>query len=115
MVISATAMVIIFTVIFSELYQDNLRDKKRILFEDYGYALQNEFFMAKQTRPGYTRTFEVPQNLVGFDFQILIINNVLLLNYTDNIFPVSIPNITGYIQKGTNVIINENDTLCLNC
>ena len=112
---SATAMIIIFAAIFSELYQDNLRDKKRILFEDYGYGLQNEFIMAKQTRPGYTRTFEIPQNLEGFDFQVFIIKNVLLLNYSDNIIHLSIPNITGYVQKGTNVITNQNNTLCLNC
>jgi len=115
MVMAATGMIIIFTVIFSELYQDNISDKKRILFEDYGYGLQNEFLMAKQTRPGYTRTFEIPQNLEGFDYQIRIINNVLILNYTVNTFQISIPNVTGNIIKGTNTIINENDTLCLNC
>ena len=108
-------MVIIFTVVFSELYQDNLRDKKRIIFEDYRYSLQNEFLIAKQTKPGYTRVFYIPQKLEGFDFEVSIINNILLLNYSDNVVYFSIPNITGYIQKGDNIITNQNNVLCLNC
>jgi hypothetical protein len=115
MIISATAMIIIFMVIFSELYQDNLRDKKAILAQDFGYSLQNEFMMAAQARSGYSRTFDIPQNLEGFPYDVSIISNVLVINYTDNIFSLPIPEANGIIKKGTNIIANKNNTICINC
>jgi hypothetical protein len=114
MVMFATLMVIIFMFLFSELYQDNLKDKKRILFEDYGYSIQNEFIMASEARPGYMRSFFIPNNLEGFDFSINIIDTSLLINYTSNTFVLPIPKITGNIKKGSNMIINYNNTIMLN-
>ena len=50
MIMAATAMVMTFMLVFSGLYQDNFNDKKRILMEDYGYALQNEFILAAKSK-----------------------------------------------------------------
>ncbi|MBN2368323.1 hypothetical protein JXC34_04850 [Candidatus Woesearchaeota archaeon] len=111
----ATAMIIVFMVIFSEIYGDNLDDKRRILAEDYGYSLQNEFIVAASTSNGYTRTFDVPETLEGFEYGVEISGASLILNYTYNILVLPIPNVEGNIVKGSNMISNINNTLCLNC
>ncbi len=115
MVISAMFMVIVFMVVFSELNKDNTRDKKSMLAEDFAYSVQNEFIIATQVLPGYRREFFLPYTLEGFDYTISIINNVLRINYTDNVFELPIPEINGVIQKGKNIIVNQNNTICLNC
>ena len=115
MIMTGTAMILIFTVIFSELYQDNLTDKKNIIMQDFGYSIQNEFLIASQTLPGYTRTFDVPEKLEGFTYEATIIGNVLLINYTINTFAFPIPPVSGELKKGANVLVNENNSLCLNC
>ncbi len=115
MVMSATVMVIVFMIVFSELYQDNLTEKKQIIMEDFGYSLQNEFVMASESKPGYSRTFNLPYNLEGFDYEIYILSSVLIINYTDGVFPFKIPDTNGTIIKGDNEIQNINHTICLNC
>ncbi len=83
--------------------------------EDFGYSVQNEFIMASESKPGYTRTFNLPYDLEGFDYEIYIINSVLIINYSDGVFPFQIPGANGALIKGTNIIKNINRTICLNC
>ncbi len=113
MIMAATMMIILFTVIFSEIYQDNLRDKKAIIFEDFGYSIQTEVIMAAEAKPGYMRNFTVPEKLEGFGYEITILNSTLLINYTDNIFEIPIPKTSGNLKKGLNTIINENNSIIL--
>ena len=115
MIISATAMIIVFMVVFSELYQDNLSDKKRIIAEDFGYSLQNEFIIAGETKSGYSREFEIPTTLEGYEYEVYIVNNVLVINYTENVFALPIPEVTGDLKDGINRISHINNTICVNC
>jgi len=112
MVASATFMILIFVVVYSVIYQDNISDKKQILAQDLGFSIQNEFIMAVQVRDGYRRTFLVPDTLEGIKYNISIIGNALMLA---NITPIPIPAVVGEIRKGKNTIVKENNTLCLNC
>ena len=114
-VMSATAVVIIFMTIYSDMYQDNLTDKRAIVMEDYGYSLQNEFLIADEAKQGYERTFEIPYNLEGFEYDALIINNVLVINFTENMYTFPIPDVQGVLQKGDNKITKKNNTICVNC
>lgn len=111
----ATLIMTVFFVAFSGLYKDNLRHKKEILARDYGFSLQNEFFMAAQAKPGYIRTFTVPEKLEGFTFEAKIINSVLIINYTESVFSLPIPVVQGNIKKGKNTITKTNQTICVNC
>ena len=115
MIMAGTFMIIIFMVIFSELYQDNIRDKKRILIEDYAYSLQNEFILASAARQGYVRNFFVINTLEGFNYEVSLSNKILFLNDSENIFLLSIPNVNGTIKKGWNIITNQNGYICINC
>ncbi len=115
MVMLGTIIMIVFMVVFSELYNDNYNDKKRILAEDFGYYLQTEFVLASEAKPGYSRTFDVPVTLEGFEYNAYIINNVLIINYTEGAYPFTIPEVEGILYTGPNTIRNINNSICLNC
>ncbi len=114
MVIAGMLIMIIFMTMFSEVYQDNLRNKKSKIFEDLGFSLQNELIMASQVHTGYKRLFNVPVQLEGFDYKISINNTMLLIDYTENVFALPIPAVTGTFVKGINVIINQDNKVLLN-
>ena len=115
MVMTGTAMVLVFMVMFSEMYQDNLTDKRRILAEDYGASVQTELIVAAETKPGYIRYFKIPAEIEGYDIELSIVNSVLLVNYTDAVIPFNIPDIVGQPIQGLNKIENVNGSICLNC
>ena len=115
MVSISAFMLIVFMSVYSLVYQDNISDKKRILAEDFGYALHNEFILASEAKPGYVRNFQVPYDLEGFNYEAHIQSNVLILNYTDGEIYFNIPETKGQIVKGENVIKNVNNSICLNC
>ena len=115
MMMAAVATVMIFMVLFSELYKDNSIEKKRIIAEDYASSLQNEFILAAQSHSGYYRVFSVPENLEGYPYEARISGNYIAMNYSDNIKYLPIPAALGQIQKGTNIIRNQNGSICVNC
>jgi len=114
MVIAAMLIVIIFMSIFSELHQNNLTNRKMKIFEDLGYGLQAEIILASQVHTGYTREFFLPDKLYGYSYEATVSKSMLLINYTENIFSIPIPNITGSFVKGTNTIINQDGNVFLN-
>ena len=114
-VMSATIMVFVFLVVFSEMHGDNLKEKKEILSRDFIYSIQNEFIVAASAKDGYTRSFEVPYNLEGFDYEIDIDESYVTINYSENILGLPIPDAKGYLVKGNNVITKKNNTICVNC
>jgi hypothetical protein len=115
MIMAATAMILVFMVVFSEVYQDNIRDKKQILAQDFGYSVQNEFIIAVEAKPGYKRMFQIPSTLEGFPFEISNTETTLIINYTDNTLMLPIPEVKGNIRKGPNIMTYDNNTICLNC
>ena len=115
MVMMGCLALIVFMVVFSELYQDNMSDRKNILANDFGYSLQKEFLLASRARSGYTRTFVIPDKLEGYTYNVLVLNSTLIVNYTKASFYFSLPNFNGSIRKGSNTIRNVNDSICVNC
>jgi hypothetical protein len=112
---AATAMILIFVVIFSTLYQDNFDDKKRIISNDFGKSIQNEYIIAAGASSGYSRRFTIPNKLEGFDYNISS-NDIQLSVSLDNApLYYQIPKTVGNIKKGINIIENRNSTICLNC
>jgi hypothetical protein len=114
MIISGMLIMIIFMALFSEIYQDNITNRKTRLFEDYAYGLQTEFILASQVAPGYRRAFVVPERLEGFAFEAYLSNSMVIVNYSDNMFALPIPNVTGVLVKGRNIIVNNDNEIKLN-
>ena len=115
MIMSATAMTVIFSFVFSEMYQDGLKEKQVVLFKDFGESMQREFLIAAYARQGYERKITLPEDLEGYDYSIVIDRNTMILsgNYTISVF--IIPETSGSILKGDNIIRKINDSICINC
>ena len=92
-----------------------MSDKRRILAQDYGYALQNEFLIASSAKEGYFREFKIPQRLEGFSYSFQVNNNSLSLNYSDSLVYFALPDHSGQLVVGKNNIQNINGTICVNC
>jgi hypothetical protein len=114
MVIAGTFVIIIFMTLFSGIYQDNLKDKKRNTFEDFSYSLQSEFIIASQVHSGYRRVFFLPEKLDGFDYSAYITGSTLVINYIDNTIHLPIPKVSGNLVKGNNLIFNQDNNITLN-
>lgn len=114
MVISALMIVVGFLYIFSEYYKDTLAEKKQTVLYDYGVNLQREFLLAEEAGKGYRRGFTLPENVDGFRFTVFLEANTLMLNYSEAILYFSIPNTTGNLTQGYNLIHNEEGQLTLN-
>jgi hypothetical protein len=114
MILAGMFVIIIFMTLFSELYQDSLKDKKRNAFEDFSYSLQNEFILASQVHVGYRRTFLLPEKLDGFDYGAYITESTLVINYTDNTIQLPIPKVKSNLIKENNIIFNQDNNLTLN-
>lgn len=115
MVMAATVAMIVFMTVFSDLYKDNMNDKKRLLAEDFGYYLQNEFKIASNAKEGYVRNFELPMKLEGYEYGVFVINDTLILNYTQGLLYFPVPSHEGNLAKGVNSIRNVNGSICVNC
>lgn len=115
MMLTASIILVMFISMLSELYGDNMSDKKRIIAEDYGMSLQQEFLLAQSSQPGYIREFEIYPKLEGYTYKASVVNTALIINYTEGMVIYKIPKVNGQLIVGINIIKNVNDTICLNC
>jgi hypothetical protein len=104
-----------FLYIFSELFNDNLAQKEKILFTDFAASMQKEFTMAGDASLGYSRSFIVPVTVEGFHYNIWNTRNSLVINYSKGQLGLVIPDTNGTIIIGANTIENTNGTICINC
>ncbi|MBU0757653.1 MAG: hypothetical protein KKF44_06290 [Nanoarchaeota archaeon] len=111
----ALAVMITFIGIISELIGRNVDEKKKLIIEDFGLSIQNEFIMASEANLGYRREFVIPVKIEGIIFDITNDEKSLKLNYSRGINYFRIPDTIGFVVKGNNLIQNENGTVCINC
>ena len=80
---------------------------------DFAY---HEIEIAKSVNDGYTRVFNMPENVNGVDYAISIIDNrELIVNYLGYEHIRFLPsNATGSITKGNNKISKSNGIIFIN-
>lgn len=115
MIIAATFVVIVFIIVFSTMISNDNIDKKKVIMKDFGYYLQNEFIMASKAKQGYKRSFILPYSVEGVKYNVYINDTLLVIDYFDNFFTLRIPQTNGQPKIGNNIIIHNEDTICLNC
>ncbi|MFH1398937.1 MAG: hypothetical protein ABIG95_02405 [Candidatus Woesearchaeota archaeon] len=122
-----TFMFLIFTVFFvavSDRLASIYKEREIILLEELGAYVQNELRLAGSAVDGYYREFEVPLDLNGYDYEIIIqdyaaegLNQTdLIVHYAnhsldyDHVLPVS-KLVTGSIvpKLNTTVVITKTD------
>jgi hypothetical protein len=115
MIMFATVMIVIFMFLFSEMYQDGLKDKQDALFSDFGASIQRELLIAAYAKEGYTRVLDLPEDLEGYDYDISASNQTLVLNGTYATKTFIVPGSSGQLVKGENTIRIANGSICINC
>ncbi len=94
---------------------DDLNDEKEfILAKDLAYKIQHEINIAAQVKPGYNRTFFIPEKLDNKDYTINKTKDGLTIALKDSEFTVRIPEINGTVINGNNTIRNIGGVVYLN-
>ena len=113
------AMLFVF-VLFLGLFQKNIGEK---IVEKRNYALtelaltiQNEINLASEASNGYSRTFEIPKDILGSDYDVNITSGMVYARTRDGVHALALPaqNVTGDMNKTSNTIRKVNGTIYLN-
>lgn len=110
----ALLLLFVFSVLFASYLQGYFVDKHIEDAHEQGYAIQQEIIIASVVHDGYYRTFNVPQK-IGLNYFYATINDTqLTINYTDYYFVLRIPDTSGQLISGDNVIRKTNGEVELN-
>lgn len=103
-----------FTIIQLNIGKKNL-EKERIIAQNIALDVQNEINLASESSEGYYRNFTVPTNILGKVYDIRIIEDRIYLNMSDRVgVSYSIVNVSGEINRGSNIIRKEGGIVYLN-
>jgi hypothetical protein len=110
--IALIGFVLFFFVAFFSVIQYNqtekYKEKEKLVVQSIGLDIQQEIDLAAQSSDGYSRTFDVPSNVFGNDYQINITGSLLYLSSENAWVSFYIPNVTGIVKKGYNLIKKQN-------
>ena len=107
-------------VLFLGIFQKNIGEKT---IEKINYALielaltvQNEIALASESSDGYSRTFEIPTNILGSEYDINISSGSVYARTRDGKHALALPvqNVTGDMNKTSNTIKKINGIIYLN-
>ena len=71
---------------------------------DMALKLQEEIRIASLVEEGYSRNFSIPSRLSELDYEVDISGKFLTVKSNRSFYTVKVPNITGEIIKGYNII-----------
>ncbi len=110
--------IMFFFVLFMSAIQNNVNQKNvekiNILAEHIALSVQNEIALATGASNGYYREFEVPNNILGKQYEIQLVGKSVFISGDDLGISYSVFDVTGDVQKGLNVIRKENGVVYLN-
>jgi len=102
-----------FSVIQVNIQEKNL-EKERIIAQNVALDVQYEINLASDSSEGYSREFQIPQNILGKDYQINVSENRIYVSMENFGVSYKVSTINGSVQKGANVIRKENGTVFIN-
>ncbi len=116
--IYATSAAILISAIVMVAMSSELSDlrnqKENFLVNEIATATRLEFFLAAESHDGYQRTFTIPHNLSGTNYNMTHTNNSVRFQtgYYDN--TINVPQTVGILTKGTNQIKKNGGIIYLN-
>jgi len=95
---------------------DKTRENKNLITQELALTVQDEINLAVESSDGYYREFTIPEKLVNLDYEINITAGTVYVRTVNGEYALALPvaNVTGDVQKGTNVIRRENGVVYLN-
>ena|SRR3989338_8093670 len=103
------------TSVYISIEQKNY-EKRDIVIRDVASTLNDEINLAHSSTDGYFRRFDIPQDILGIDYNISINSNDIYIITEDDKHALSITtlNVTGQPQTGQNTIKKESGSVRLN-
>ena len=106
--------VLFFAIIQFNTNQKNL-EKQNIIANNIALSVRDEISLASESSEGYSRNFTIPQKLDNiYDYNISINDNRLVTNTDKYQYVLTIPDITGAVVKGNNLIKKTNNSIIIN-
>jgi len=102
-----------FSVIKVNIEKKNL-EKERLIAQSIALDVQYELNLAAESSEGYYRVFNVPNNILGKDYQINISDNRVFVFIGKFGISYRVLPVNGSINKGVNVITKQNENVFLN-
>lgn len=108
MMITAVIFTIVLLATTVHITKQKIQEKHSNELYDLGKSLQSEIIIAAEAHTGYHRRIYVPQTLKAGTYQITNTNYALTLTQSQASFTFDIPNATGTLSHGENIIQNQN-------
>jgi len=102
----AMLMIMLFLSIVSKDMEFMVTKKEQNVLRDIGFSVQNELFIAANVKDGYTRTFEIPPNYRGVNYNVSVNSGYLILSSdrTNQLAEYALPEFNGTLHLGFNQI-----------
>ncbi|HLC49973.1 MAG TPA: hypothetical protein VJI97_00930 [Candidatus Nanoarchaeia archaeon] len=105
-------------IIFSVGSLDKLNDvrtkKETDAVMDIALKLQREVLIAAYVEDGYSRSFQLPNNLEAINYSIRTQNSTIIIQSKKGFYSLPIPTVIGNFTKGTNIISKTNGVINVN-
>lgn len=106
-------------IMFSSAVQEDFQvEQLTMALDDFGLSIQDDLYTAIQMPEGFSRTFELPVYLLGFDYSMGIYNmedfSIVEVNVSDQHLTFFAPPLNGTLNPGINYLKTIDGTVCIN-
>ncbi|MEM3074453.1 MAG: hypothetical protein QW727_00725 [Candidatus Pacearchaeota archaeon] len=110
--------ILFFFVLFLGVISGNIneknKEKENIIVQNIALNVREEIALASKSSNGYSRKFNLPQTIIGKNYEVKIVNNSIYVYTEDTGVLYNIVPVNGEILKGENIIKKENGEVYLN-
>lgn len=102
--------------VFQQKFYEKMREEQNLAVREIALKVQKEISLAVKARDGYERTFYLPLKALNKEYSIVLTDNLVFINTTGDGEAVSfsVQNVSGFIQKGQNVIRKDAGRIYIN-
>ena len=90
------------------------KEKEQIIVQNVALNVQDEISLASGSTDGYSRSFSIPQEILGENYDITVANGYVNVSLKKFAVFYKVAEVQGSIQKGNNFIKKENGAVYLN-
>lgn len=95
---------IVFTAFVRENFSDVQDDTDYFMLKDIAVSVKSELNLAASLEDGYQRDFFIPLTIEGLEYNITRENGYLMFASSGAEYTVNVPQFTGSVVKGNNMI-----------
>lgn len=118
LIITGFALIFFVAFLFSLTVSSSERliERQRLTLQQAAQTVQEEVAFAHATVDGYERRFALPLNIVGLEYELDVVDNLLYVHTVEgeHALTVSLKNVTGMFVPGANTIRRTNGTVYAN-